>query len=441
MTKLGKLHSVNHAPKCIKTVERIQQGISEGSLNLEAVIRQIREVIDTVEPKVRAWQSLDWSAVDVQCNELESRSGWQSLPLAGVPVAVKDIYDTLDFITTYGSSIYERNQPVNDAALVATLRSLGAIIIGKTVTTEFAFWQAGPTSNPYNKLHTPGGSSSGSAAAVATGMVPFALGSQTAASTIRPAAYCGIFGFKPSYGLLPLDGVKPLAPSLDTAGLFANSISDLEYVMKIIYSSLKEPTLNMSEDVNNPANLVLAPLCGQILKDVDKSCTSVVDVCFAGAKAKGCRHSLQQEFNDFEELTNDQINMMAAESVESFEKEINTHNNKLSEFIKTLVADGAAINSMQKQKFQKSYADAKNIENNLFGDADVLICPSSTSTAPLKENGTGNPLMSRAFTFLGLPSLSIPQGVDYNGLPIGVQAVARKGNDLNLLAFAKAFLI
>ncbi len=434
------MDSVNQAPLCLQSVDLIRRSIIDGSLGPEAVVKLAKEVVDTVEPNVRAWEHLDWNTVNTQCLDLKARQRWQSLPLAGVPIGIKDIYDTSDFITTYGSQIYSSHRPVNDAALVTILRSLGALVIGKTVTTEFAYWQAGPTVNPYNHLHTPGGSSSGSAAAVATGMVPFALGSQTAASTIRPAAYCGIFGFKPSYGVLPLDGVKALSPSLDTAGLLARSLSDLDYVFTIIHTALKKPTQNMNKNINDIKDLVLAPLCGKILDEVEKSCVEAVNDCFYNAKFKGCQHRPEQEFKDFKRLTNDQINMMAAEASVSFAKEMNLHNTELSDFIKQLVSDGNSLSSIQKNQYQGSYAEIKNFENNLFGDADILICPSTKSTAPLKQNGTGSPVMSRAFTFLGLPSLSIPQGVDHTGLPIGVQAVARKGNDLNLLSFAAAFL-
>ena len=153
-----------------------------------------RNLIAEYDGDIKAWKTLDWYQVKKQYKELLSRPNWRSLPLAAVPIAVKDVYDTSNFVTSYGSKIYDQHRPSADADLVKVLRSLGAIVIGKTVTTEFAYWQAGPTVNPYDHNRTPGGSSSGSAAAVAAGMVPLALGSQTAASTIRPASYCGIIG-------------------------------------------------------------------------------------------------------------------------------------------------------------------------------------------------------------------------------------------------------
>ena len=171
--------------------------------------------------------------------DIRSIADWRHLPLAGIPLAVKDIFDTFDFPTAYGSPIYTSHRPVIDAAAVARLRTAGAIIIGKSVSTEFAYWQAGKTRNPLDPLRTPGGSSSGSAAAVAARMVPLAIGSQTAASTIRPASYCGIVGFKPTHGLISLAGVKALSNSLDTVGVFAHSVDDARLIAGVLAGRLE----------------------------------------------------------------------------------------------------------------------------------------------------------------------------------------------------------
>ena len=177
------------------------------------------------EPALHAWVTHDPVAVRAQAARLDRAPA--DLPLRGLPVGIKDIIDTADLPTTYGSPIYAAHRPVQDAAIVARLREAGALIMGKTVTTEFAHMHAGPTVNPHNAAHTPGGSSSGSAAGVAEGMIPLALATQTGGSTVRPAAYCGIVGFKPTFGLLPMAGIKPLAPSLDTLGLYGRSVADV----------------------------------------------------------------------------------------------------------------------------------------------------------------------------------------------------------------------
>ena len=230
------MNTVNQAPETISSIYGIVSKIQNKSVDAELIIDATRRLISEVNGAIKAWHTLNWDEVNKQLDSLVSRQDWRSLPLAAVPIAVKDVYDTADFVTTYGSSIYENHRPATDAKLVTILKSLGAIVVGKTVTTEFAYWQPGPTVNPHNTNHTPGGSSSGSAAAVASGMVPLALGSQTAASIIRPASYCGVYGFKPSYGVLPLEGVKPLAPSLDHAGFLARSVEDIKICFTAILS-------------------------------------------------------------------------------------------------------------------------------------------------------------------------------------------------------------
>jgi Asp-tRNA(Asn)/Glu-tRNA(Gln) amidotransferase A subunit family amidase len=215
--------------------------IERGSLTCEALARACLERIAMREPFIHAWRELDPARTLARARELDRMP--RRRPLHGLPVAVKDIIATTDFPTRHGSPIYSGHTPVADASCVAMLRSAGAVIPGKTVTTEFAYYQPGPTANPANPGHTPGGSSSGSAAAVADFMVPVGLGTQTAGSVIRPAAYCGIVGFKPTFGRLNLAGVKPFAPSLDTLGCMARDVADIELLRAVLtgeaYQSLE----------------------------------------------------------------------------------------------------------------------------------------------------------------------------------------------------------
>ena len=431
---------VNKATDNTQSIKTITEKIRAGDLGAIEIIEDTRQVISDIDGGVNAWQSLDWDKVNRQVDLLISRPNWRSLPLAAVPIAVKDLYDTADFVTTYGSDIYKEHMPAADAGLVSIMRALGAIIIGKTVTTEFAFWQAGPTVNPYDHSRTPGGSSSGSAAAVATGMVPLALGSQTAASTIRPASYCGIVGFKPSLGLLPLDGVKALAPSLDTAGLFTRSITDMIMVFNAIIAkgAIGQGPLN---SVSKPlSELVLSKLAGTWEKQVKPACLEIVDFCHTLATAKGCKTAKTIEFKNFDRLTDDQIALMAAEASNSFDFEWQTAHGKLSDHIKRLISDGQQLTAESRTRFEETQKTIEQFEKNLFGQSDILICPSTLDTAPELADGTGSPLMSRAFTLLGLPSLSLPYGLADNGLPLGVQVVARRGSDLSLLLFAEKYL-
>ena len=210
------------------------QRIRDGVLTSEELVQDCLERIRALEPKVQAWQFLDEEHALAQaraCDE-RKRSGEPVGPLHGVPVGVKDIIDTADMPTENGTALHEGRTPRDDAAVVRMLRAAGAVILGKTVTTECAYFNPGKTRNPLNPEHTPGGSSSGSAAAVGAGMVPLALGSQTAGSVIRPAAFCGAYGFKPTHGLIPRTGVLALSRTLDHLGLFARSIDDLALLLE-----------------------------------------------------------------------------------------------------------------------------------------------------------------------------------------------------------------
>ena len=210
------------------------QRIRDGVLTSEELVQDCLERIRALEPKVQAWEFLDEEHALAQaraCDE-RKRGGEPVGPLHGVPVGVKDIIDTADMPTENGTALHEGRTPRDDAAVVRMLRAAGAVILGKTVTTECAYFNPGKTRNPHNPEHTPGGSSSGSAAAVGAGMVPLALGSQTAGSVIRPAAFCGAYGFKPTHGLIPRTGVLALSRTLDHVGLFARSIDDLALLLE-----------------------------------------------------------------------------------------------------------------------------------------------------------------------------------------------------------------
>ena len=432
---------INKAPKTLQSIKAIVEKIRSGVLDADEIIDVTRNLIAKYDGDIKAWKTLDWYQVKKQYKELLSRPNWRSLPLAAVPIAVKDVYDTSNFVTSYGSKIYDQHQPVADADLVTVLRTLGAIVIGKTVTTEFAYWQAGPTVNPYDRSRTPGGSSSGSAAAVAAGMVPLALGSQTAASTIRPASYCGIIGFKPSLDLLSIKGVKPLSPSLDTIGLFVRSIGDLIVVVNALLTENNYMQASSNHNSKPISDLVLSSLTGSWDTKVASVCTEAVTECRSIAISNGCNYDGVIEFLDFDKLTNDQTALMAAEAVESFNFELQTAHNELSHHIKALVLEGQGLKAETKACFQETQTKIDEYEERLFGNSDILICPSTTDTAPALKDGTGSPLMCRAFTLLGLPSLSLPYGLDANGMPVGVQVVARRGADMPLLLFAEKYLI
>src|SRR4051812_24935252 len=213
--------------------------MERGALTCEALACACLARIEAREPVVQAWREIDAARTLAAARDLDRQT--RRGPLHGIPIAVKDIIATADLPTRHGSPIYANEVPCADAACVSLVRAQGALILGKSVTTEFAYYQPGPTANPRNPLHTPGGSSSGSAAAVADCMVPLALGTQTAGSIIRPAAFCGIVGFKPTFGRLNVTGIKPFAPSLDTLGCFARDVADVELLRSVLTNSAYRP--------------------------------------------------------------------------------------------------------------------------------------------------------------------------------------------------------
>lgn len=397
----------------------------------ESLLRAIRAAIEAREPEVQAWEVLDWSETARQCATLMSQVGWRDLPLAGVPVGVKDIFDTAGFVTSYGSTIYAGHQPSTDSAAVAQLRAAGAIVPGKTVTTEFAFWRAGKTRNPHDLTRSPGGSSAGSAAAVASGMVPLAIGSQTAASTIRPAAYCGITGFKPSRGRISLAGVKALAGSLDNAGCFAASIADVAQLAAVLAARRDWARPVMPRRA--PAlRIATAPEWdgaeGWMCAHVTATGTRLQE---AGATLE--TGSVPTAFSDLAQV---QTRIMAAEAARDLAPEVLMNRDLISETLRAFLDEGAAISPMdQDADYARRDAALAQIDT-LFGGADILLAPSALDEAPEFSSGTGSPDLSRTWTLLGLPSVSLPSGSGPSGLPVGVQLAARPGADLALLEAA-----
>jgi Asp-tRNA(Asn)/Glu-tRNA(Gln) amidotransferase A subunit family amidase len=405
----------------------------EGHLSddLEKIIARCRERIETRDSEVLAWKALDWDFVGRQIGELLTRSTDERGPLFGLPVGIKDIFDTADLPTGYGSAIYEGHQPGADAAAVARLRAAGAIILGKTVSTEFAYWKAGPTRNPLDLERTPGGSSSGSVAAVADGMVPLAIGSQTAASTIRPAAYCGIVGFKPTRGLISLAGVKALSNSLDTVGVFATNVAAAGLLSGVLAG---RPDQMAPAELGSPPRLALRT--SPEWEKVAPSALNAVEKAADLAARHGADVTTEDVPPPFAGLADIQTSMMAFEAARELAHERRCHFDALSQPLRDLLLQGENISA-------DAYDDAVRRRDEclididfLFGDADALLAPSTLGEAPLFEEGTGDPAMSRAWTLLGLPSITLPCGIGENGLPLGLQIAARPHQDQHLFAIA-----
>ncbi|MEM8743497.1 MAG: amidase [Pseudomonadota bacterium] len=407
------------------------QAISQGDLTAVDLVAACRARIDEREDAVGAWQYLDRELIDRQLSALEDVPVNDRGALHGVPVGVKDIYDTYDMPTAYGSEIYAGNRPPWDAAAVARLRAAGAVILGKTVTTEFAYWKAGKTRNPNDTSRTPGGSSSGSAASVSDHMVPLAIGSQTVASTIRPASFCGVVGFKPSLGRISLAGVKPLASSLDTAGMFARSVSDVALIASVM-AGRPDWTASAVEPETLSVRVARTPDWDQISQEA----LPVFDNAVSNLREAGAGLSSSAAPDQFKRLSAVQNTILAYEAAREFSSEWLHHRTELSPQISELIEEGDGIAPDQFESAVEARRHAAATIDELFEGADVLVAPSTLGEAPPIEEGTGDPLMSRAWTLLGLPSISLPCGTGPAGLPLGLQIAGRPGKDRELVAAA-----
>ncbi|MFS2157885.1 amidase [Pseudomonas sp. Pseusp122] len=401
--------------------------LQQRRLSAERLLQACLQRINQREPQVLAWCALNAEAALTQARALDA--GPISGPLHGLPLAVKDLFDTRDFPSTYGSPIYAGQQPPADAAAVALCRQAGAIVLGKTVTTEFATFTPGPTRNPHNPAHTPGGSSSGSAAAVGAHMVPLALGTQTAASIIRPAAYCGVVGFKPGFGLIPRAGVKSLSESLDTIGGFGRSVADVALLTSVMADAphwrelhmTGTPRIGLCRTPNWHAASAGSREALQLAADrLRQAGAEVIDV------------ELPASFTPLAEV-HDLI--MWAEAFKALAHERLCHPHLLSDNLRQRLAIGEQIDFAQNRYNHARLAEARADLPGVFASCDLLLTPSALGEAESGLERTGDPLFSRAWSALGLPSVHLPTGVGPAGLPLGVQLIGPEGSDSDTLAF------
>lgn len=430
----------------------LREALNKGNVTPREVVDTYRETIEQCEPTVKAWRYLKWSRLEQQLDQLQAIPVNERGVLWGIPVAIKDVFDTADMPTGYGSSVYQNHQPVTDAACVARLRAADALVLGKTVSTEFAFWQAGATRNPVNTKHTPGGSSSGSAAAVAANCAALALGSQTAASTIRPAAYCGVIGFKPTYGLLSTVGVKALAASMDTVGLFARSVRDI----KLLFNVLVDDNAGGAKNAVHPGTHVTSGSDTQShdAKSEKQYTFRIFNEGELDSLSSAARLHFESVLKELDSLNvtvlparpvkagskplyQIQTQMMAFEARRDLAYEYLCHRNQISSVLKQFIAEGESVSISEWQSAVNVRAQRLLSLDDYFAEADILIMPSATDHAPLIEEGTGDPIMSRAWTFLGLPSISLPLLNAKGMLPFGVQLAAKPGQENLLLNIAE----
>jgi Asp-tRNA(Asn)/Glu-tRNA(Gln) amidotransferase A subunit family amidase len=381
------------------------------------------------EPAVRAWTCVDAAGAMQRARALDAQAT-RGL-LHGLPIAVKDLFDTFDMPTCYGSPIYASHRPTADAASVALARAAGAIVVGKTVTTEFATFHPGPTSNPRNPKHTPGGSSSGSAAAVADGMVPLAFGTQTAGSIVRPAAFCGVVGYKPTYGTINRVGVKMISDTLDTVGALARTVPDAALFVAAL-SERRELLIEQPQ-----AGTPRIGLCRTYEWDRARPET-VAMFEDAERRLRGAGASVRDIAlpAPFAGLVDAQLAVMVREVAQSLSHEWFAHREGLSTEMIAMIEAGLAVSP---GRYDAARALARSCRAGLegvFADIDVVLAPSAAGEAPEGLQATGDPLFNRMWTLLRTPCVHLPLGRGPRGLPIGVTIAGPIGADRSTLLAA-----
>ncbi len=410
---------------------------------LDLVEESLRR-IDALDSKLQAWVELDRARALLTARQRYdgSRHGTAVGELIGIPVGIKDIIDVDGVPTRAGAAEFAHYVPAKAATAVERLRHEGAIVIGKTATTQFAFVDPAPTRNPWDLEHTPGGSSSGSAAAVAAGMVPLALGTQTVGSVLRPAAYCGIVGFKATHGRVSTAGVIPLAKSLDHVGVFARSVADAALAMGIIagYDAADPGSANVAVPGMTPAVLAAAPRIGLPRSlTMERAGTEVREhvesiaarLAAAGAKVTEARPAFTAA--DVRQVSNIVLQYEAAQYHRAnFEK----HGKQYAPAIARLVEAGIATAEAEYQAALARQTELRAAMAALLEDVDVLVLPVAPSTAPRGLESTGDSSLCAPASTTGLPAISLPSGLGEGGLPLAVQLVGRAFEEPALLSAA-----
>ena len=420
--------------------------IREGGLTSEELVRACLERCREIEPKVQAWTFLDEEHALAQARAADElrRSGQTAGALCGVPVGIKDIIDTSDMPTENGTVLHAGRTPRRDAAVVASLRAAGAVIMGKTVTTECAYFHPGKTRNPHNSEHTPGGSSSGSAAAVAAGMVPLALGSQTNGSVIRPAAFCGSYGFKPSHGLVPRSGILRLSRTLDHVGLFARTLEDLALAAEEIAAwDEGDPDTRSRARIPFCAIAAEEPPIPPVIAFIrtprwDRLDAESKEAFGELVEALGDRVEEVELFPSAAEAWDWHKTIMEAEMAANLEREWRDGRDRLSDKLRALIERGRELRAVDYQRAVSRIAPMQESFEELFTQRyDAILTPAAPGAAPKGLESTGDPVFCTLWTLAGLPAVSLPLLQAANGLPIGVQLVGRRNYDARLLRCAR----
>jgi Asp-tRNA(Asn)/Glu-tRNA(Gln) amidotransferase A subunit family amidase len=420
--------------------------IARGAVSAEDYARACLDRIDAVEGEIKAFAYLDRDHVLAQARALDEQraQGRATGPLHGVPVAIKDIIDTADYPTELGSPLGAGRRPWVDATVVAKLRAAGAVIIGKSVTTEFAYYHPGPTRNPHDATRTPGGSSSGSAAAVAANMAPLALGSQTNGSTIRPAAFCGVFAVKPSHGLVSRAGVLQLSRKLDHVGAFARSLPDLALILDVLAGydpadpdtrPYAAPDFRAVQGERSPLAPRFAFMPTAVWDKADPDTKAAFEELLAELGPAVATVDLPKTMDEAWEVHRTIMATDMAHNLAPF-----VARGEPSEVMRKLLAHGRGVSAVD---YLAALAKASRYASSLaeiFEEYDAILTPAAPGVAPKGLSATGDPAFCTLWTLTGLPALSLPLLAGEDGLPLGVQLVGAPGRDARLLRTATALI-
>ncbi|MCC6981851.1 MAG: amidase [Bauldia sp.] len=427
------------------TASLLLDKLGSGQVRAGEVAEVIIERTEAREPEIGAYSFFDPGMVRAQAKEAEKRRMMGHPPgvLNGVPVAIKDIVDTADMPTENGTTIDAGRRPKRDATIVSRLRAAGAVITGKTVTAELAFLHPGKTRNPHDLTRTPGGSSSGSAAAVAAGMVPLAIGTQTNGSVIRPASFCGVVGFKPSHGLIPRTGILSISRELDTVGVFGRSVEDVALLGDVLAGY--DPVDPDTAPVAAPELHRIATSKPPVRPDLVVAETYVSDRAEPATrqgleeltKALGEAASTVKLAESFAEAHVFLRNLMLAGMARSLAHYYDHAKERLSPKMQAAIEEGRAVKAVDFIKARDWRVAFLNALDQVFHRFDAIVTPAAIGEAPVGLESTGDPAFCTLWSYCGLPAVTLPLLEGANGLPVGVQLVGRPGGDARLLRTAR----
>lgn len=430
--------------RALSLAEAVQH-IRDGRIKSVELVADCLARIDQVDADVQAWAFLDREHAmrQAEAADLHRKLGKPLAPLHGVPVGIKDIFDTHDMPTEFGSPYWAGRTPRKDAFAVSRLRADGAVILGKTVTTEYAYFHPGKTRNPHDPERTPGGSSSGSAAAVASSMVPGAIGSQTNGSVIRPAAFCGVVGFKPTHGLLPRTGALLLSRALDHVGVFARSVEDAALLTESMIGFDEEdpdtrPTARLpllSTAASEPPlpprfAFVKSPVWDRAEPVTREAFTELVEALGEGVGEVELPSAFGRAI-DLHRI------VMEVEMAHNLHLDYEKAGDRLSVRLRQLIERGREEKAMDYAAALAGSARLNEMLDDVFNEYDAILTPAAPGPAPKGLDSTGDPIFCTIWTYLGTPAITLPLLRSEEGLPIGVQLVGRRGNDARLLRTAR----